>query len=207
MAPSDSSLNSSITAKFVPLQTVITPDLNRVRRKLILYQVLRNTVMEAFTADSLPKCLERNKNVLEVIIIVLHHYRGPFPYRVCTKTHQKGVKRHLLIRFTIFATSYTLSPPKFQNREKRGMRILWFSEEDAKWSRSVTSRWLPLHFCSFFLYDLRITRDMIRSLPVFFLLVYGQQRTTEWTEWEECDYQLEVRHKLQCATLKWFSFR
>lgn len=155
MAPSDSSLNSSITAKFVPLQTVITPDLNRVRRKLILYQVLRNTVMEAFTADSLPKCLERNKNVLEVIIIVLHHYRGPFPYRVCTKTHQKGVKRHLLIRFTIFATSYTLSPPKFQNREKRGMRILWFSEEDAKWSRSVTSRWLPLHFCSFF--SLRLT--------------------------------------------------
>ena len=59
----------------------------------------------------------------------------------------------------------------------------------------------------FFLYDLRITRDMIRSLPVFFLLVYGQQRTTEWTEWEECDYQLEVRHNLQSATLKWFSFR
>ena len=201
MEPSDSSLNSSITAKFVPLQTVITPDFRLSPQKIDTlikcYEIYWQSERTSWFFAKL--FLKGNKNVLEVIIIVLHQYRCAFPYRVCTKTHQKGVKRHLLIRFYDFRHQfYAFSPPNFQSREKKT------GDEDPlifRGGRQVVTQCdiavAPITFLFFFLSELRFTaRDtMIRSLPLFFLLVYGQQRTTEWTEWEECDYQSGDWHK------------
>ena len=159
-------LNSSITAKFVPLQTVITPDFRLSPQKI----------------DTFIKCYEilakrENQLILCEIVSEREQKRArsynysftPVPLRVSLSCMHKNTPKRC--QETLIDTFLRFSPPvlrffttKFSEsrKKKRGMRILWFSEEDAKWSRSVTSRWLPLHFCSFFLSELRFTtRDIL----------------------------------------------